>query len=613
MTTTFGRTSRATAAVLAAALGLGALATLPASADTGTWLNGAASGATVSVADAVIQGSAIRLEGTGWLDGQADGPENGSWIAVKLGAAAGVEADVLTTEPAAGKFTFPGAGSGTAAVWSGIVADDDGSFSADIPFPTVSNTSPALPSAWAPGTTHHLQLLTGSMKTGGDTARSVYVTFTIADSLFVTATAGGRGAPAGQVTVSATASAGTFAADEALTLKVDGLDTPWTAGGTAKADGSLASTNRVYPAGTLPAGDHTVEITGPTTGTLTKTVTVLPTAAHAGLTQGANGTLTLSNLPSGSSVTAVEFDGIDVTFGGLPAAEAEGLVVVDYVIPADAILGSYPVRVTLANPAKTFTLASQKISPDATVSGEDAFTIVSNGEGIFQGLYQSAYSTKEKALFAAAASGTGANEDGYVYKLSPDTLEVLASVHPKDVADSDAAPGRAPYGIGVDDVNGTVWVTNTRTNAVAVYSSADLTLLKQFPNGTISHSRDVIYDPVSDRVFVTSASEGSSGNGLIMVIEADDENDNGIKYEKIADIQTGARVDYSPMSLAVDGGTLVSPSLTTNKVVKVDTKTWSSPSSRSRASTSAAAAPRASRSTRPPTASTSPARTATRS
>ncbi|MGC3953192.1 MAG: Ig-like domain repeat protein [Propionicimonas sp.] len=558
------RRGRITAAMLAATLGASALATAPAFADTGTWLNGGNTGATISVADAVIAGDAIHLEGSGWLDNQADGDANGSWIAIKLGAATGVEAGPLTTEPAEGQFTFPGAGGGTPAIWSGVIADDDGDFSIDVPFPTAGNTKPALDPEWAPGTTHHLQLLTGSLKPGGDTPRSVYLTFTVsADTLNVTATAGGRGAPAGQVTINVSASAGRFAADEPLTAKVDGQSTPWTAGGTASATGALTGTTIVYAPGTLAAGSHTVEITGPTTGTVSRTVTVLPTASYSALTQGAEGVLTLSNLPAGSSVKAVSFGDAEVTFSGLPAAVSDGVATVPYTIAADTALGSYPVTVELTDPAVTFTLANQKISPDTRIFGEDGFALVSNGEDIFQGLYQSAYSASQDALFVTAASGTGANEDGYLYKLDPDTLQVIASVHPKDQTVG-GETGKAPYGVGVDDVNGKVWVTNTRTNTLAVYAAADLTLVKQFPTGTISHSRDAIYDPLSDRVFVSSASEGTNGDGYISVFDAK-------TLEEVTKLQTGPRTVYSPMSLAVDNGTLVSPSLSTNKVVKVDT------------------------------------------
>ncbi|MFT3889136.1 MAG: hypothetical protein QM713_13360 [Arachnia sp.] len=579
MSTLFTRTTRLTAAGLAAALGLTTLGAIPAFADNGTWLVGGTSGATISVADAVIAGDTIHLEGTGWLDGTDDSDADGSWIAVKLGAGGGVEPATLTTEPAAGQFTFPGATTGTPLTWSGIVADDDGDFSVDVPFPTSSNTSPALAEEWAPGTTHHLQLLTGSVKPTGDTPRSVYVTFTVAaDTLNVTAASGGRGVPAGQVTITVTAADGTFAPSEALTAKVDGADAAWATGGTATEAGGLASargatSTLVFPAGTLRAGTHTVEITGPTSGTKSRTVTVLPTASFSALTQASEGELTLSNLPAGSSVSAVSLEGSTVAFSGLPAAEVDGAATIAYTIPADAPLGSFPVTVTLSNPSESFTLANQKISPDTKVFGEKGFTVLRTRAQLFQGLYQSAYSAKEEALFVASASGTGANEDGHLYKLNPNTLEILATVHTKDVKDAADEQGQAPYGIGVDDTHGTVWVTNTRTGGIAVYRAADLALLKQFPKSTIGHPRDVIHDPVSDRIFVSSASEGTSGDGLIMAVEADDENGNGVPFEKIADIQTGPRTDYSPMSLAVQNGVLVSPSLSSNKVIKVNTKT----------------------------------------
>ncbi len=402
MSTSLWRRRRVPAAVVAV-LGLSLAAAAPAFADTGTWLNGGTSGATVSVAVAVIQGDSIHLEGTGWTDGTDDGDADGSWIAVKLGAACGVEGANLTTEPASGQFIFPGQTSGTASVWSGVVAGDDGDFSVDIPFPTTTNTAnPVLASDWSAGTTHHLQLLTGSVKPGGDAVRSVYVTFTVSsDTIAVSTSVGTRGATAGQLTVTTTAAAG-------------------------------------------------------------------------------------------SSVTGVSFDGTSVTTTGLPAAVTDGVATVGYSIPADQTLGAYPVTVTLANPDATFTLTSQKISPDATTFGVEDFTLLSDDEDIFQGLYQSAFSTAQNALYATAAAGTGTAEDGYLYKLDPDTLEILASVHPQDVTDVDGVAGQAPYGVGVDDVNGTVWVTNTRTGAVAVCDADDLTLLKQYPAGTISHPRDVV-------------------------------------------------------------------------------------------------------------------------
>lgn len=554
-------------ATVVVAMGLSGVFAGPSLADTGTWVVGG-DGVSVSVPDIVIEGNAIHLEGTGWTDGTDNSDADGSWIGVKLGASGGVESNILTTEPASGQFVFPGSQTGTAAVWSGIIADDNGDFSADIPFPTPDNTNPALPTAWAPGTTHHLQLLTGSTKPDGDTPRSVYVTFTVSgENLTVTASSGGRGAPAGQVTITVSSGEGRFAVGETLTAKVDGVERAWAKGGGVTETGAIEpSSSLVFAPGELRAGIHSVEITGTQSGSVTMSVTVLPTAAFSGLTQGSAGTATLGNLPAGASVSSVALDGTDVVFSGLPVtADEAGAATVDYEIPADQALGSFPVVVTLSD-GLSFTLSNQKISPDATVFGEEDFTVTSSTEELFQGLYQSAYSATENALFIAAAAGNGDTADGYIYKVDPETLKIITSVHVKDVTDDHGVSGQPPFGIGVDDVNGTVWVTNTRATSVAVYSEADLSLLQQFPSDLIGHPRDVIYDPVSDRVFASSASEGTNGDGYISVFDAK-------TFEKIDDVQTGPRVDFNPVSLALFDGTLVSPSLSSNKVAKIDTQT----------------------------------------
>ena len=62
----------------------------------------------------------------------------------------------------------------------------------------------------------------------------------------------------------------------------------------------------------------------------------------------------------------------------------------------------------------------------------------------------------------------------------------------------------AIYGVAVDDVNNTVWATNTRANTVAVYSQKDLALVKQFAHNSTPHGRDVVIDSVLNRAFVSS-------------------------------------------------------------------------------------------------------------
>ncbi|MFT3855493.1 MAG: hypothetical protein QM733_22605 [Ilumatobacteraceae bacterium] len=575
------RRRSAAAAVVTAALGMAAFAASPASADSGTWLVGGDAGETVGVADAVIVDNTIHIEGDGWTDGKADSDANGSWIAIKLGAAgSGGEAGILTTEPAAGQFVFPGTTSGVSSIWYGAIADDSGHFSVDVPFPTAGNTSPALAQAWAAGETHHLHLLTGSMKPTGDRARSMYLTFTIAaPATLPTLAAAAVNYSANSAAAALTGSG--FTAGTVLSATLDGTAVNLRSGNSGTGSSTYTVTGTtvsgvsvLLPAGTR-AGSYTVDVHGDDGGTgfdLPVTVTVNPTLAWSGgLRAGVTGTLTVTGVPTGAVVSSVTAAGITVA-SALAAAADTGVASGDYTVPADAPAGPTTITLTQTDPAATYTL-SGTLLPDETAFNTEQFDIGrdANDPALYQGLYQSAFSTTRDALYVAAASGTGTNENGYIYKLDPDTLQIQTSVHPLDVTDPSGAPGRAPYGIGVDDVNGTVWVTNTRTATVAVYDADDLTLLKQYPNSTISHPRDAIYDPATNVVFVSSASESSSGNGLIAAFEGGDNNGNGTPYELIKNIQTGPRSVFNPVSLAVDEGTLVSPSLHSNKVAVIDT------------------------------------------
>lgn len=65
----------------------------------------------------------------------------------------------------------------------------------------------------------------------------------------------------------------------------------------------------------------------------------------------------------------------------------------------------------------------------------------------------------------------------------------------------------AVYGIDVDDEHNTVWVTNTRDNAVAVYSQATGEHLATFPG--VEHSREVVVDEKNDTAWVSSYTGGA--------------------------------------------------------------------------------------------------------
>jgi len=562
----------------AAVVGLGGLTTIVAPAalaDTQSYGTGTAT-ATASVADAIAQGNKIHLEGSGWTGG--NDPANGSTIGVKL--------DGSNTGPVAGKVTNPGKAGDTNdyGIWAAIEANADGTFSADLPYPTTANTSPAINSSdWAAGTTHTLRLLTGSMEEG-DTPRTLLLTFQVTAGPAVTASTGGRGATPDQVTLTATAPAAYFKAGEKVSATVDGTPATWTVGsGTtattadtvaAGSDGALASSKLVFAGGTLRAGSHAVVLTGDQGTTYSTSVAVSPALTFSALTLGSTGTLSLADLPTGQKITAATLPG--ATFTGLPVTAAtDGTATVHYTIAKNAPLGTQTATVTGTGPNATYT-SSVKVSPNAAVVGADKFTIASTASGaVASGLYQSAYSAKQHALYVSDSNA--------LYKLNPDTLAVEAKIDDvTKVTDPSGTAGQGTYGIGVDDTNGTVWVTNTRATGggtVAIYDENDLSLLRQWTPDVakVDQARDVIADPADGYVFVSSASEGATGNGYISVFEAADKDGDGVRFEKIKDIALHPRTEVSPMAVAFDAAShklwTVSSTSTAAEVINTQTLT----------------------------------------
>ncbi|MFT3968899.1 MAG: Ig-like domain repeat protein [Micropruina sp.] len=551
------RAGRAAALIVAATLGFSALGVLPtagvAYADTQEH-----NGGTATVADVVASGSAIHIQGTGWTHPTSG---TGSTIAVKLG-------DALNTEPVSGPVTNPATGESADGfdIWAAVQAEPDGTFSADIPFPTPDNTTPALESAWAVGTTHSLRLLSGSMRTG-DQARSLALSFTIGAGLTSTATT----ATNGQVTVAF--SGGAFPEGEVLSVAKGSTPLQWTI--TSGRTSTLADTYTVPAAGTLsarvvlaagtaPAGDLTLTITGDKSTEKNVTVQAPPSIVFDnGTALGTSGTLTLSNLQDDATISSVKLG--DAVLASNLTANSSGVATATYAIPSGISPVGHPLVITQTAPTAQTYKSTLTVYPDESTVGAGRFDLTSLTATLYQGLYQSAYSAKEKALYVTA-SDRGSGSNGVIYKLDPDTLAIQAS---HATTDHDGFTRTGAFGIGVDDVNGTIWVTNTGSASVAVYKASDLSLVRQFDANTISHPRDIVYDPETDRVFASSASEGSSASskGYISVFEAK------APYDKVADVQTGTRDVFNPVSLSLDEGRLFSPSLGSNRVLSLDTKT----------------------------------------
>lgn len=552
-----------TSAMLAAGLAPGAVAGPPPGTENGqgeVW---------ITSATALAKGQVLTFAGEGF----AEGSSSGGKVFGKL----------------SGKFDAMGSGGG---VYTGTATNGtpnsvvgtyqvqgDGTVSGSIVVPADLDSSAVNPNAAGP---HFLRLLNGA-----PAVSKVTDDFTLDASAQAAppvqvsaATASRRGTTTVTLEVSGTG----FRPGEVVTVaRTQQLDVPL---GTVTADASgnvvaaTAAGKVTLAAGKLLAGEHQLVLQRAASGDVDAVaqVQVKPLFSLANATLGGTGTVSVVNGAAASVYSSVELDpnpdvaGDEFAVTSAPlTTDATGAGTAAVTIP-DAVtnLGTKNFTATRTAPfAETITF-SAKVSPSSALKGVEGYDRVETPKGaIQQGLYQSAYSARSKAVFATSASVTATST---IYKLDPDTLQVLKVTVP-----AEQEPGKlwAAYGVGVDDENGTVWVTNTRQNTVAVYSQDDLSLLAQLPAGVLSHTRDVVADPAHDVVYVSSASEGTSGDGAIGVFEADDKNGNGVKYEMIDKIAEAPRTQFSPMSLELDeeSGKLITVSNTSQKAYVYDTST----------------------------------------
>lgn len=81
----------------------------------------------------------------------------------------------------------------------------------------------------------------------------------------------------------------------------------------------------------------------------------------------------------------------------------------------------------------------------------------------------------------------------------------------------------------------------------------------------MQHSRDVVTDLTRNRVYISSAAEGTSGEGYVDVYD-------GTSLERVERVETGPRTEFSPMSLALDEqrGQLYTVSNSSSKALVID-------------------------------------------
>lgn len=274
----------------------------------------------------------------------------------------------------------------------------------------------------------------------------------------------------------------------------------------------------------------------------------------------------------GQSVTLF-YGKTPLTAAPLVAAE-DGTLTGTLKVPANAQSGIHTVVAVTEAPYKA-QVVDLKVSPTIALSGAENYTITSNDPA--PGLYQTAYSAKNKAIFTTSSIGRPPIKQSELVRLDAKTLKVEARVTPA-AAPPRELPPNAPadastdggvfgvYGVGVDDKNNTVWVTNTRQNTVAVYSQKDLKLVKQFEPGLVNHSRDVVVDETVGKAYASA----TFAPEVVVFNTAKTEFD-----KKIAIQSTKRGETFSAASLSLDrkAHRLYIASNATNEVAVIDTKT----------------------------------------
>lgn len=244
-------------------------------------------------------------------------------------------------------------------------------------------------------------------------------------------------------------------------------------------------------------------------------------------------------------------------------ADEKGTFSASLKVPADAAVGLQPILVAVSNPsaAAVFPL---KVSPVVPVSNTEAYKQVS--AKLAPGLYQSAVSAKTGAVFVTSAVGRPPVKASELLRLNGETLAVEARVTPAAAPGSDDGSVFAVYGVGVDDQNGNVWVTNTRQNAVAVYRQADLSLVKQFAPGTVAHARDVVIDPTLGRAF-------ASATGTPVIAMFDTRTLAEPTPIQVKSLKWGSQFSVASLHLDAAAHKLYAVSLSTEEAAVVDAKT----------------------------------------
>ena len=237
-----------------------------------------------------------------------------------------------------------------------------------------------------------------------------------------------------------------------------------------------------------------------------------------------------------------------------------------------AISGAAMIPASFAAPNTANQTAASSASAPSTASLSRVVDTSASVAQITQGLpgqYQVAYSKATNKIWMV---GVGARGDlaSTIARVNADTLQIEEVAALPFELDKNGEFGYvSAYGITVDDVSGTVWVTNTTDNSLSVFDQNTMEqvwtnhgISESDPNW-IEHPRSVLVDHNSGKVFVT---------GRYYVSAIDMKTFEVTKLQLEGAPNGGTR--YVGMNMTVDGDKLYVPERTGGKVFVINTHTF---------------------------------------
>ena len=237
-----------------------------------------------------------------------------------------------------------------------------------------------------------------------------------------------------------------------------------------------------------------------------------------------------------------------------------------------AISGAAMIPASFAAPNTAHQTPSPSASVPSTASLSRVVDTSASVAQITQGLpgqYQVAYSKATNKIWMV---GVGARGDlaSTIARVNADTLQIEEVAALPFELDKNGEFGYiSAYGITVDDVSGTVWVTNTTDNSLSVFDQNTMEqiwtnhgIAESDPNW-IEHPRSVLVDHNSGKVFVT---------GRYYVSAIDMKTFEVTKLQLEGAPNGGTR--YVGMNMTIDGDKLYVPERTGGKVFVINTKTF---------------------------------------